>query len=273
MPKVSIILTSYNNPPFLKEALESVLAQSFPDWELILIVDPPFSDELEQLILKYAKDYPNKIRYIKNDERVGFRNALNQGLKIAEGEYIARIDDDDIWLPEKLAKQMEFLEKNKDCVLVGCGVMIIDENGKELYRFQPPIEDEDIRKTILSRNPFVHSAVVFRKEAALAVGGYNAGLKENEDLDLWLQLGRKGKMHNLNECLVKYRNPFVKGTIGKIQRQRTRVFISIVKQYKNYYPGYYQAMCKNYLRLLYSYLPKPKSLARYLYRKRQEKGW
>jgi len=273
MPKVSIILTTYNNPPFLKEALESVLNQTYTDWELILIVDPPFSGELERLIVEYVNDYPNKIKYIKNDKRVGFRNCLNQGLKIAEGEYIARIDDDDVWLPEKLAEQIEFLEKNKDYVLLGCGAIIIDENGKELYRFQPPTENEDIKKVILSRNPFVHSSVVFREETALSAGGYNAELKENEDLDLWLRLGIKGKMYNLNKCLVKYRNPFVKGAIEKIQRQRTKVFISIVKQYKDYYPGYCKAMRKNYLRLFYSYLPKPESLAKYLYTKKQEKGW
>jgi len=269
MPKVSIILTTYNKPTFIVDAINSVIEQTFKDWELIIIADPPIDSEVDGFINSCVeKDL--RIKYFKNEYKLGFRKCLNHGLKLAQGVYIARIDDDDIWDSQKLEKQMKFLDENPDYVLIGSGAIFIDENRKELYRVLPLQKDEDIRKIILLRNPFIHSSVVFLREKALEQGGYSEQLSENEDYDLWLRLGLVGKFSNLPEFLVKYREPFLKEKIEKIQRQRTRVFISIIKKYKKYYPNYYKAIILNYLRLFYSFLPKPKKLAKYLYKKRQE---
>jgi len=272
MPKVSIILPSIGQPPFINAAINSVINQTFTDWELVVIIDEPFSINLEKnLFTLTEKD--RRINIIKNNEKKGFRKSLNRGLSVAKGEYIARIDDDDIWLPEKLEKQLNFLETNSDYVLVGCATIVVDEKEKEIYRFQLPIEDKDIRAIILSRNPFVHSAVMFKRKTALEIGGYNDQLEENEDFDLWLRLGTKGKMHNLSEHLVKYRDPFLKPLINKIQRNRTKLFISIIKKYQHDYPGYYKALFKSYLRFFYTYFPKPKRLEKFLYQKRQQAQW
>lgn len=273
MPTVSIISSIYRKTPFISEAIKSVLSQSFKDWELIIISDPPIDNAAEKIIENYLRKDP-RIRYIRNETRKGFRKCLNQGLREAKGKYIARIDDDDIWDSEKLEKQVNFLDSHKDYVLIGSGVIFIDENGKELYRFLPLEKDEEIRQYILSRNPFIHSSVLFLFETAKKFGGYDDTLSENEDFDLWLKLGTVGKFYNLPEYLIKFRTPSLKNNIAKIRRSRTKVFISIIRRHhgKNY-PHYKKALFKNYLKLFYTYIPKPKFLEDYLYQKRQTSGW
>jgi len=272
MPKVTIILTTYDKPRFISETIRSVLEQTFKDWEFIVIGDPPLDKDAETIIENYLKG-DSRIKYFKNETRLGFRKCLNQGLRIARGKYIARIDDDDIWEPQKLEKQVNFLEKNPEYILIGSGAIFIDEKGREIYRFLPPDKDEDIRRCILSRNPFIHSSVVFLKEIAMKFGGYDDSLSENEDFDLWLKMGTVGKFHNLPEYLVKFRTPSLKANIAKIRRARTKVFISIIRRYSKNYPNYKKALLKNYLKLFYVYIPKPKFLEDYLYQKRQTSGW
>ena len=271
IPKVSIILTTYNGEKYITQAIESVFLQTLSDFELIIINDASM-DDTEKIISNLANKN-SRIKYFKNKTRLGFRKCLNQGLREAKGKYIARIDDDDIWDSQKLEKQIDFLEKNPEHVLIGSGAIFIDENGKELYRFLPPEKDEEIRQCILSRNPFIHSSVLFLAEAAKKFGGYNDTLAENEDFDLWLKLGTIGKFYNLPEYLIKFRTPSLKANIANIRRARTKVFISIIRRYSKNYPNYKKALLKNYLKLFYTYIPKPKFLEDYLYQKRQTSGW
>ena len=271
IPKVSIILTTYNGEKYITQAIESVFLQTLSDFELIIINDASM-DDTEKIISNLANKN-SRIKYFKNKTRLGFRKCLNQGLREAKGKYIARIDDDDIWDSQKLEKQIDFLEKNPEHVLIGSGAIFIDENGKELYRFLPPEKDEEIRQCILSRNPFIHSSVLFLTEAAKKFGGYNDTLAENEDFDLWLKLGTIGKFYNLPEYLIKFRTPSLKANIAEIRKARTKVFISIIRRYSKNYPNYKKALLKNYLKLFYTYIPKPKFLEDYLYQKRQTSGW
>lgn len=272
MSTVSIILSTYKKAPFISETIRSVLNQVFKDWELIVIVDPPIDENVEKIIKNYLQK-DSRIKYFKNKTRLGFRKCLNQGLKKAQGKYIARIDDDDVWDSQKLEKQIDFLEKNPEYVLIGSGAIFIDENGKEVYRFLPPEKDKEIRQYILFRNPFIHSSVVFLTETVMKFGGYNDKLSENEDFDLWLKMGTVGKFYNLPEYLVKFRTPSLKKNIEKIRRDRAKVFISIIRRYSKNYPHYKKALLKNYLKLFYTYIPKPKFLGGYLYKKRQTSDW
>jgi len=272
MPIISIILSTYGKAQFILEAITSVMNQSFKDWELLIIGDPPIERETEEIINNYfQKD--SRIKYFKNEVKQGFRKCLNQGLREARGKYIARIDDDDIWDSQKIEKQIKFLEENSKYLLVGSGAIFIDKDGKELYRFLPPEKDEEIRQSILSRNPFIHSSVLFLTEAAKKFGGYNDTLAENEDFDLWLKLGTIGKFYNLPEYLIKFRTPSLKANIAEIRKARTKVFISIIRRYSKNYPNYKKALLKNYLKLFYTYIHKPKFLEDYLYQKRQTSGW
>ncbi|HUW71840.1 MAG TPA: glycosyltransferase [Candidatus Humimicrobiaceae bacterium] len=271
MPTISIILSTHDRPTFLPEAIKSVSEQTFKDWELLIITDPPIDKGTKKIINNYVQKDP-RIKYFENGVKLGFRKCLNQGLKKSGGKYVARIDDDDIWGPQKLEKQVKFLEKNPEYLLMGSGAIFVDRDGKELYRYLPPEKDEEIRQCILSRNPFIHSSVMFLIDAAMKFGGYDDTLPEDEDFDLWLKLGTIGKFYNLPEYLIKYRTPSLKNNIAEIRRSRTKVFISIIHSYRNKYPHYKKALFKNYLKLFYTYIPKPKFLEEYLYKKRQTSG-
>ncbi|MFA7192131.1 MAG: glycosyltransferase [Candidatus Paceibacterota bacterium] len=170
MKKVSIIMPTYNGSKWIKRAIDSIKAQSYTDWEL-LVVDDGSTDDTGSIIKDLALN-DHRIRYIKNDQNMGIQKTLNRGLREALGVYIARIDDDDIWCDiEKLAKQVEFLDKNPEYSLVGTNVILIDEKGNEISKSNRESSDLNIRKIILSKNPFAHSSVVFIRDAVISIGG------------------------------------------------------------------------------------------------------
>lgn len=254
---ISIILPTYNGKKYLETAIKSILDQSYKLIELI-IVDDGSSDGTEELILEIKK-YDSRIIYIKNEVNLGIQKSLNKGLKNARGEYIARIDDDDEWIDkDKIKKQFEFLEKNIDHVIIGTGVIVQNEDRKELFRYVLPESDIDIRKRILSKNCFVHSSVVFRKTTALLVGGYNESekIKHVEDYDLWLKLGTKGKFHNLQSYSVKF--TLREGSISSINKlDQFKKNIKLIKNFKDKYPKYLISYSYSILKLpAYSFIIK-----------------
>jgi len=272
---VSILLPVCGKAPYISEAIESVLKQDFQNWELIIISDPPLNEKAEKIIGDYLKS-DSRFIYIKNEERVGFQKSLNLGLEIAKGKYIARIDDDDIWLDsDKLKKQIEFLELHSDYLLVGSGAVVINYKGEEIYRFLEPEKDSQIRDYILYRNPFLHSSVVFRKDIVLGLGGYSEKLKGADDYDLWLRMGKTGKLYNFPQYWIKFRAPRNNDNIARVPRYlRTKEKIQIIKNYKKDYPHFYKAIFKDYLKLLYlSTISRFPKLDNWLYKKRQTSGW
>ncbi|MEK7174245.1 MAG: glycosyltransferase [Patescibacteria group bacterium] len=205
-PKVSILLPVYNGARFIADAIKSVLAQTFRDWELI-VLDDGSTDETEA-VAKKAALADRRIRYKPNGTNLGIQKTLNRGLELACGEYVARIDDDDEWAdPEKLAAQVSFLDVHGDYALVGTGAVVVDEDGRELFRYLFPERDAAIRKRILFKNCFIHSSVLFRRAAVMALGGYGEGetTRHVEDYDLWLRLGRTAKFANLPRYAVRFR--------------------------------------------------------------------
>lgn len=196
---VSVIITTYNREKFIKKAIDSVLAQSYKNFELI-IVDDDSSDNTLEIISQY---HDPRIKIIKNKINLGVVKSSNKAISYARGEYIARIDDDDSWCDkDKLKKQVEFLENNPRYVLVGCGLIKINKQGKEIKRYLLPEKDNDIRKIMLLFDPFVHSGVVFKKESCELVGGYNEEFFFSQDWDLLARIGRIGKMYNFPEYFV-----------------------------------------------------------------------
>ncbi|MFA6385997.1 MAG: glycosyltransferase [Candidatus Paceibacterota bacterium] len=247
---VSIILPVYNGGKYIRRAIESVTAQTFSHWEL-LIIDDGSNDNTEDISREYInKD--NRIHFLKNEVNLGIQKTLNKGLREAKGEYIARIDDDDEWVDkDKLQKQVEFLNENPDHVLVGTGVIVIDENGLELFRYLLPENDGDIRKKILGKNCFVHSSVMFRKNLALIFGGYSedAAVKHIEDYDLWLKMGTAGKLANLPIYAVKF--TLRGGSISSVNKiEQFKKNINLAKKYKNKYPNYFGALIRAYARII-----------------------
>ncbi|MDQ5981776.1 MAG: hypothetical protein QG570_533 [Patescibacteria group bacterium] len=253
---ISIILPTYNGSKWIINAVESVIAQSYTDWEL-LVLDDGSNDSTELIVSQIAQNDP-RVRYLKNEENLGIQKTLNKGINESKGEYIARIDDDDRWTDiNKLKNQVAFLEENKDYVLIGTGAILIDEEGKELSKFLMPQKDKDIRRKILSKNCFIHSSVLFRKEVALIVGGYDESgdTRHVEDYDLWLNLGTKGKFANLGSYSVSLMQR--EGTISNSNRinQAKRVLV-LIRKFKNIYLNFRIGYSVSVARLVFFSLQK-----------------
>ncbi len=206
MPKVSVILPVYNGEDFLKEAIESILSQTFTDFEFIIIDDG--STDGTSAILKDYQKIDNRIIVHQYDHR-GLIQTLNEGCRLAHGDYIARMDADDISMPERLEKQVNYLEKNPDIGVLGCGVKIIDSRGKEIKIIRFPKEHGVLKWRLCFYNAltFAHPAVIMRRTLIEEVGGYNSEAIHSEDYELWRQLSKLTRFSNLQEvlfCLRKH---------------------------------------------------------------------
>jgi glycosyltransferase involved in cell wall biosynthesis len=245
-PKVSINMATYNRGQYLSEAIDSVLNQDFTDWELI-IVDDGSTDNTQEVILPYLRD--ERIKYFKNEKNLGICLTRNRALEKSAGEYIAVLDSDDVWLAkDKLSQQVDFLDFNYDYVLVGTGVVVIDEKGKEIKRYLNPEATVPIKNSLLAKNSFAHSSVLYRRETAIKLGAYPLNLNGIEDYDLWLRLGSKYKLHNLPLYHLGYRKHA--GNISQTDRIRLMTSnLDLVKKYQKYYPNFYWAWLRRSGRL------------------------
>ena len=196
-------MTVYNGGEYLKKCIESVLGQTFSDFEF-LIVDDRSTDTSRDTINSYKN---KRIRLIKNDKNLGQVKSLNIGLDNAHGEYIARMDQDDIMVKDRLKKQADFLDRNEDISLVGAWGEVIDENGKVFTKARLPIKNEEIIGTVLFSGFFLmHPAVMFRKDDVMQAGKYDEGITFSEDYNLWTRLLlNKRKLANIPEYLIKFR--------------------------------------------------------------------
>ncbi len=263
---VSIIMPTYNGSKWLKNAILSIQNQSYQHWELI-VVDDGSKDNTAQIIGDLMKNEP-RIRYFKNEHNLGIQKTLNRGIKESKGDYIARLDDDDSWPDtDKLQKQLNFLSGNLDYVLVGTGVVMVNEEGKELFRYLLPEKDDVVRRKLLSKNCFAHSSVMFRKSAVEKFGGYGEGedVKHFEDYDLWMKLGTVGKFANLPIYGLAYR--MREGSLSAINRLYVfKKLLKHIRKYKKSYPRYFMALIRAYTRYalysIYMKIPKKFSLGK-----------
>lgn len=204
MTRVSIIMGIYNCAATLPEALDSILEQTFSDWELILC-DDCSTDATLEVALTYKIRFPNKIIVTRNTVNSKLAYTLNHCLRFATGEYIARMDGDDISLPERLQKQVEFLDANPDFAVVSTAMIAFDENGDRGVRRKVECPD----KFSLAANPcFDHATIMMRKEVFDALGGYTVAKRteRGQDYDLWFRFFAAGfKGYNLQEPLYKVR--------------------------------------------------------------------
>jgi glycosyltransferase involved in cell wall biosynthesis len=241
-------MVSHNRDNFIGLAIDSVLSQSFFDWEMI-IIDDCSTDNTGALVGKYGDP---RIKYFKNESRMGIVQSRNKALSIARGEYVAILDSDDIWQDkDKLKKQVEFLQNNHDYVLCGGMAEIIDGSGKKVGEINFKEKDDEIRKIMLLSNQLVHSSVLYRKDPAVAVGGYG-NYEVGEDYDLFLKLGLVGKFKNLSDHLVFYRR-HTGGVTWHDRRKSALCHLKIIIQYRNRYPNYLFAVLKAYVRVIISW--------------------
>ena len=201
MPKISVIMPAYNAEKYLREAIDSILAQTFADFELIVINDCS-RDGTEQIILSYQDP---RIVYLKNEKNLGVAGTLNQGLKVAQGQYIARMDADDRSVPTRFEKQVAYLDANPKTVLCGSKVTVFSDDGAQRVGHYPT-EDAQIRAALLFACPIAHPSVMIRRDALQAWNlRYEEAFEKVEDYRLWSRLAECGQLHNLPEPLLYYR--------------------------------------------------------------------
>ena len=203
-PKVTILMPARNAGKYIGEAIQSVLEQTYGDFEL-LIVDDGSTDDTPMVVRQFSD---RRIRLISK-ENEGISAALNAGLHAAKGIYIARFDADDICFPTRLERQVIFLDGHPAYLIAGSDAEYISENGEHLFHFKcTGHTNREIIGNLYKYCPFIHSAVMYRKEPILRMGGYSRYAHNFEDYLLWVQLLKTGKCCNLPEPLIKVRiNP------------------------------------------------------------------
>lgn len=199
---ISVVLPAYNAELYLKEAIDSILTQTFIDFELIILNDGS-TDQTENIILSYDD---SRIVYIKNEQNLGLIGTLNKGMALAKGKYIARMDADDICFPERFEKQVAFLESNKEYIICGTSAYRFHDDIIDRKAFNVPLNDENIRVRLLFNSGFIHPSVMFLAEVVRAHHiVFNEAYKYAEDYFFWMDLLKYGKGFNLKEKLLYYR--------------------------------------------------------------------
>ncbi len=201
-PLVSILLPAYNTEKYIEESIQSVLRQSFSNFELIILNDGS-TDRTQSIIDRYASLDDRIVPIIQKN--IGLVSTLNKGIELANGKFIARIDGDDPWMNEKLSEQVEALESDDSLVLIGGGFEVIDEHGYYIETIFPPTQDSDLRRSLMLRNVFGHAGVVMRTSAVKKAGGYRSDFGPTEDYDLWIRLSDLGTLMNIPHPVYRYR--------------------------------------------------------------------
>jgi glycosyltransferase involved in cell wall biosynthesis len=200
MPKVSILMPVYNAGQYLSQALDSILSQSFRDWELILINDGS-TDDSESVITRYDDE---RIYYIKNPVNLKLIKTLNKGIDYCGGRYIARMDADDICHPDRLKQQVKFLDSHPEYLMCGTSAIVIDSTGKKTGKIHNLTDNDYLQIGLMFSPSFIHPGMMIRREI-LCRNRYDEAYKHAEDYELWCRIARQGKVANIDSELLRYR--------------------------------------------------------------------
>lgn len=201
-PKISVIMPFYNCEKYLDYSINSILNQTYKDFEFIIINDAS-NDNSDNIVKKYL--YDKRIIYIKNEHNVWIVKNLNKWLELAKWEYIARMDADDISLEDRFEKQISFLDKNIEVWIVGWTMEIMDENWNVYSKRQYNLTDEEIRKKLFRYSPFCHATTMYRKKIIDQIGGYNIYLHDAEDYEIYFRIWLLSKFANLPNVTYRMR--------------------------------------------------------------------
>ncbi len=202
-PLISVIMPAYNAEPYISAAIESVLAQTFKRFELI-IIDDSSTDKTLTIIKSFAKK-DKRIRVLANKADRNIGRVLNKGIDFARSNIIARMDADDVSLPHRFKEQFALLNSSKKMAVVGLNIEIIDLAGKHIAWRSYPSDSKEMKKCLLRYSPFAHPGVMFKKDMFEKVGKYNTAYSPTEDLDLWFRLGKRYSFGSIPKTLLQYR--------------------------------------------------------------------
>ncbi len=228
-PRVSIILPVYNGQRYIETSVKSLLSQSYKDFELIIINDGS-TDKTEQIIRQI---HDSRLKIISRPNK-GLVKTLNEGIQQAKGEFIARQDADDLSLPDRLEKQITFLDSHKQVGLVGTNYTIIDEQDADLVTTDIFTHPDDLSVAEIISNQYGHGSIVMRNALVRKAKGYDARVGHVEDYDLFIRMSRLAKIANLPESLYKWRRNPVGISLSNDTLQQEQAFAIRDRYFKKY---------------------------------------
>ena len=198
-PSISVVMSVYNGEKYLRQSIDSIINQSFSDYEFIIINDGSI-DNTQRILEEYAKK-DSRIRII-NHNNIGLTKSLNIGINNATSDLIARQDADDISLINRLALQYDLMQSSNDTVLCGSnGINRYEPSGREIS-IPSKISNDNIHEKLFFKNPFAHTSVIFRKNVFNEAGGYNEKFTRSQDFELWMRMSMCGRLYYFDEPLV-----------------------------------------------------------------------
>lgn len=254
LPRVSVVMGTYNRAHMIDRSIESLRRQTLTDWELI-IADDASTDNTAAVVAAWADREP-RIVAVRSEVNGGTSRTYNRAFALARAPYIAMLDDDDVWcVDDKLARQVEFLDSHPEYVGCGGGMIVVDPQGSELYRYLKPETDERIRSMMLFANPMANSTTMFRRDAGEKAGWYEGAMRFSGDRDFWMKMALLGKLHNFQECLGYYTRGNQNSTTNNL-KPHLKTSLMITRRYRKQYPNYLPALAVNYAQYWYSFLPR-----------------
>lgn len=246
-PKISVLMSVYNGEHYLREAVESILSQTFTDFEFLIVDDCSIDNSLSILREYGGKD--KRIRIITNEFNIGLTKNLNKLIKASKGEYIARFDCDDISLPDRFKEQVKYLDEHKNCGAISSWADIIDNQGKYLRTVKYPTRDNELRKALIRYNPFFHSGLMVPRKILDDVGFYDESWRFAQDYELYFRIAKKYELRNIPRVLLQYRE--IHGSITDSKNKKQVGFVLKAKR-KAIHDGQYSKL--NYIAFFRSYV-------------------
>ena len=254
--KVSVLMTAYNAEKFIEEAIESIISQKFKNWNLILV-----DDKSTDNTVKIVKSFKNKkIKIYKLKKHIGRTNALNFGLKKCKSKYVAIQDADDISLPNRFAKQVNFLKKNKEFKMTGGWAFMINMFSKRIGEIKSEVNAVKLNSSMLFHNSIPHSTVMYYSSFAKKIGGYPSHLKYAQDFGLILKFVKRNKIKVMPEFLSmirltaqsmsfrkEYKNIVIKDDLNLLKHVRKNFKLNKIEIIKFYF-----YILKNYIKLFFN---------------------
>lgn len=246
-------MVTYNRPQMIGRAIASVRDQSFAEWELIIVQDGTNPDTEQLLKAWLAKD--RRIRHFRRGTVGSIAEASNFGLAAARGDYVAILDDDDYWSdPDKLKRQVEFLDGNPEYVGCGGGYALMDQNDHQRGEYLKPEHDAAIRSRALLANPVANSTSLFRRVVEGQSVAYDASIRQFADWDFWLTMGARGKLYNFPLQLTHYAL-WEGGSSFQALPENGRAALRIIRKHRREYRGFVPALLSAWLYFCYACLP------------------